>query len=135
MNLLLSKGETHLKIADFNCAKRLGCHSGSSAMLSERGTQLYAAPELKMGLQWNERIDVWACGLCIFMLLEARQPFVLTKRQSARYLQQGGQPWVDWGATSKSMANLVRQCLTVEMRDRPTPVELLQHRVLQAALS
>lgn len=139
MNLLLSKGETHLKIADFNCAKRLGCHRGNSAMLSERGTQLYAAPELRLGLQWNERIDVWACGLCIFMLLRAQQPLDLTQRRSARLLQQGCLPCVDWGAISNSMANLVRQCLTVEMRDRPSPMELLEHCVLsgskQAALS
>jgi len=138
MNLLLSKGETHLKIADFSCAKRLGCHRGSSAMLSERGTQLYAAPELRLGLQWNERIDVWACGLCIFMLLRARQPLELTKRRSARLLQQRCLSSIDWGAISKSMANLVRQCLTVEMRDRPSPMELLEHCVFsgpkQAAL-
>jgi len=133
MNLLLSKGETHLKIGDLNCAKRLGCHRGSSAMLSERGTQLYAAPELRLGLQWNERIDVWACGLCIFMLLRARQPLGLTKRRSARFLQQGCLPCVDWGAISKSMANLVRQCLTVEMRDRPSPMELLEHCVFSGS--
>jgi len=98
-------------------------------MLSARGTQLYAAPELRFGLEWNERIDVWACGLCIFFMTRSQQPFSSENRQNARLLQQGRLPTVDWGAMSKPLVNLVRQCLVVQMRDRPSPPELLEHCV------
>eukprot|EP00419_Tripos_fusus_P052888 CAMPEP_0172812480 /NCGR_PEP_ID=MMETSP1075-20121228/10069_1 /TAXON_ID=2916 /ORGANISM="Ceratium fusus, Strain PA161109" /LENGTH=484 /DNA_ID=CAMNT_0013652047 /DNA_START=39 /DNA_END=1493 /DNA_ORIENTATION=+ len=135
MNLLLQHKEepTQLKIADFNAAQRLGRGAGCSAMLSARGTQLYAAPELRFGLQWNERIDVWASGLCIFVMLCARHPFSLAKRQQTHELQQGRLPPLAWGAVSKPMRNLVKQCLTVDMRDRPLPMELLEHCIFSTS--
>lgn len=137
MNLLLVHDDaTRLKIADFNSATQLRTRSGSSSvMLSARGTQLYAAPELRFGLQWNERVDVWAAGLSIFFMLCSQQPFNTASRQNARLLQQGCLPHVAWGAMSKCMANLVRQCLVVEMRDRPPPMELLEHRIFSGSIT
>merc|ERR1712110_609137 len=58
-------------------------------------------------------------------MISSQQPFNSATRQNARLLQQGCLPPVDWGA----MINLVRQCLVVQMRDRPSPIELLEHRV------
>jgi len=134
MNLLLvHEDATRLKIADFNSATQLNTQSGTSIMLSARGTQLYAAPELRFGLQWNERVDVWAAGLSIFFMLRSQQPFKSASRQNARMLQQGCLPHVAWGAMSTCMANLVRQCLVVEMRDRPSPMELLEHRIFSGS--
>jgi serine/threonine protein kinase len=125
--LLLSEDATRLKIGDFNSATQLDCKRGTSGMLSARGTQLYAAPELRIELEWNERMDVWACGLCIFFMVRSQQPFNSVSRQNARLLQQGRLPPVDWGAMSKPLVNLVRQCLVVQMRDRPSPMELVEH--------
>jgi len=134
MNLLLVHDDaTRLKIADFNCATQLNTHSGSSIMLSVCGTQLYAAPELRFGLLWNERVDVWAAGLSIFFMLRSKQPFNSASRQNAHMLQQGCLPHIAWGAISKCMANLVQQCLVVEMRDRPSPMELLEHRIFSGS--
>merc|ERR550532_3219784 len=104
MNLLLLQQEpTQLKISDFNTAKQLGCRTGCSVMLSARGTQLYAAPELLFGLQSNERVDVWASGLCIYVMLRARHPFPNGKPRDIRALQQGHLPSLHWGAMGKPM--------------------------------
>jgi len=134
MNLLmLHEDTTRLKISDFNTARQLGSPAGCSMMLSARGTQLYAAPELALGLQWNERVDVWASGLSLFYMLRAEHPFPSTKRRHVRLLQKRCLPRVDWGTISKWMCNLLRLCLTVEMRDRPVPMELLEHYVFSHA--
>merc|ERR1712129_301869 len=102
MNLLLAdENKTTLKIADFNSAKLLHSGGRSSVMLSARGTQLYVAPELRFGLQWNERVDVWASGLCIYFMCCAQQPFSSASRRNARLLQQGYLPVVDWCTLSK----------------------------------
>lgn len=130
MNLLLtSEDATTLKIGDFGSASQLDSKKNSSGMLSARGTQLYSAPELRFGLEWNERVDVWACGLCIYFMARSQQPFNSASRQNARLLQQGCLPPTDWGAMSKPLVNLVRQCLAVPMHDRPSPMELLEHRL------
>merc|ERR1712032_24176 len=79
-NLLLRDGSQTLKLADFNSAVRIGTGEGCSQMLSARGTHSYSAPELLAGLQWNERVDVWACGLSFFFMLYASLPFDCTSR-------------------------------------------------------
>merc|ERR1712048_98910 len=65
-NVVLRDGASVLKITDFNSAKIIGQGPGSSRMLTDRGTQTFAAPELLLGMNWNERVDIWACGLVIF---------------------------------------------------------------------
>jgi len=127
-NLLLLPGAAQLKIGDFGCARWLGRGAAGGAMLSERGTQLYSAPELRFGLQWNERVDVWASGLCAFVMLRAELPFDGGSRAAMRLLRKGRLPQISWGgAAGSGTRSWVLQCLTVEMRDRPTAMELLWH--------
>jgi len=126
-NLLLLPEATCLKIGDFGSARRIGRGAGGGAMLSHRGTQLYSAPELRFGRQWNERVDVWASGLCAFVMLRAVLPFDGGSRAAARLLCAGRLPKIPWGVAGAASRSLVLQCLTPEMRDRPTAMELLLH--------
>mmetsp|Transcript_57916 Transcript_57916/g.186004 ORF Transcript_57916/g.186004 Transcript_57916/m.186004 type:complete len:526 (+) Transcript_57916:99-1676(+) len=158
-NVLLTEGATSLKIVDFNSAKRIGGGAGASAMLTDRGTHDFSAPELRFGTLWNERVDEWACGLCLYFMLQAALPFAIMHRATAQVLRSGKLPPMHWdtaesptsaaseaascgaGGTSILMRNLVLQCLTVNMHDRPPVMELLMHPVfhqhdkpLQAAM-
>lgn len=126
-NVLLQHDATSLKITDFNSAKRIGRGPGSSLMLTDRGTHLYCAPELRFGRLWNERIDIWSCGLCFFFMLRADLPFDVGSRGVAKSLLLGKLPDVKWDNISDLTRNLIAQCLTVNMRDRPPAMELLAH--------
>jgi serine/threonine protein kinase len=128
-NLLLTSRAECLKITDFNSARIIGTAEDTSVMLSERGTYLYAAPEVRFGHLWNERVDVWACGICIFYLLRANLPFNSSSRSTKLVLLRGKLPDICWGGISEMLTNLIQQCLTVNMRDRPPPMELLLHSV------
>lgn len=66
-NLFLMEDTTTLRIIDFNSAARIGARS-DSVMLTDRGTHLYSAPELRCGRLWNERVDIWGCGVCLDLL-------------------------------------------------------------------
>lgn len=118
-------GEYQLKISDFNSATRVG--KGQSLLLTDRGTQTYTAPELRFGRLWNERIDIWACGLCVFFLLEGCIPFDITKQEVSESLMSGSLPRINWANISSTAGNLIRQCLILEPADRPTAMELLLH--------
>lgn len=118
-------GEYQLKISDFNSATRVG--KGQSLLLTDRGTQTYTAPELRFGRLWNERIDIWACGLCVFYVLEGCIPFDITQQQVAESLMSGSLPRINWTNISSTAGNLIRQCLILEPADRPTAMELLLH--------
>jgi len=135
-NLLLSmnkgvEGILILKIGDFGCAKEIGCHeSGTRLMLTDRGSYEYAAPELALGLVWNERIDVWAVGLCSYFMLAGVLPFSILDSQILDIMRQGMLPNIHWMDLSDNMIRFVTECLTVKMENRPSAMELDVHRAL-----
>ncbi|CAK9055169.1 unnamed protein product [Durusdinium trenchii] len=114
-----------LKITDFNSAKRVGACNG--LLLTDRGTQLYNAPELRFGRLWNERIDIWASGLCLYFMLRKTVPFNIGDQKVADTLLSGKLPHIDWSMMSPLAGNLIRQCLFVDPCDRPTAMELRLH--------
>jgi len=129
-NLFLKHGATTLKIGDFNSATQLsgGESPGSSsrfAMLSQRGTPLYSAPEIRFGRDWNERADIWALGLCGYFMLQARLPFDVGNPVVTKALESGVLPEVPWGCMSEHLKGLLTRCLSVDMRSRPAAMELL----------
>lgn len=135
-NLLLTSPSPRsaLKITDFNSAKRIGQSAGSSLMLTDRGTQLYSAPELRFGRMWNERIDIWAAGLCLYFMLHGLLPFDSSKSYVKTQLLAGRLPTIEWASSvSPAMANLIEQCISVDFKNRPPALELLVHPVLTAA--
>lgn len=126
-NLLLRNGGKKLKLADFNSATRIGIGGAATKMLSARGDNFYSAPEVLSGNMWNERIDIWACGLSLFYMLRAALPFDCTVVKVKKTLVGGQTPEVAWTDLSQMVCNLIQQTLTVDMRDRPPALELLQH--------
>lgn len=125
-NLLLQSSNV-LKVADFNSAKQIG--NGSSLMLTDRGTHTFTAPELYFGHEWNERVDIWACGLTLYYMLWGALPFNITERSVKQALMMGSLPSVNFDGVSALMRSLILQCLTVTMRDRPPALLLLMHPV------
>lgn len=132
-NLLLTDNATELKITDFNSAKQVGTTSRSE-MLTDRGTRLYSAPELRFGKIWNERIDIWAAGVSLFFFVAADLPFDIRDSAVWSLVRNGSLPTIDWHGLSSIAQNLIQQCLSIEMRDRPPAVELLQHESFNSHL-
>lgn len=128
-NLLLSDSARKLKLTDFNSAKRIGSADDSAVMLSARGTHQFSAPELLAGHVWNERVDIWACGLSSFYMVCAELPFNCTDPDVKELLVVGRCPDILWDGVPPLLRHLLEQCLAVDMRDRPPAMELLQHRL------
>jgi len=134
-NLALLEDACTLRILDFNSAKQIGVHSSASAMLTDRGTHLYSAPEYRFSGCWNERADIWACGLCLFFMLRAKLPFNIDTRAVTKALLSRKLPGISWANVPELMRNIIEQCLTVSMPDRPTAMELLQHPLFNSRAS
>ncbi|CAE7197932.1 unnamed protein product [Symbiodinium natans] len=99
-NCLLKDGARALKLTDFNSAKVIGQGVGSTVMLSERGTKDFSAPELLLGGLWNERVDIWASGLCLYFML------------------RGSHPWTSFQHAKKAfMAGCLPQALQLQAAD------------------
>lgn len=76
-NVLLN-GQNTVKLIDFNISKRTSRKSVSSedsptkfksTFFTQISSPLYAAPELKDQFTYSESIDLWGCGVAMFVLL------------------------------------------------------------------
>eukprot|EP00931_Biecheleriopsis_adriatica_P060625 TRINITY_DN36421_c0_g1_i1.p1 TRINITY_DN36421_c0_g1~~TRINITY_DN36421_c0_g1_i1.p1 ORF type:complete len:369 (+),score=64.60 TRINITY_DN36421_c0_g1_i1:59-1165(+) len=130
-NCLLKDGATTLKITDFNSAKVVGQSQGSTAMLTDRGTHAFTAPELLLGRMWNDRVDIWACGLCLYVTLRVLLPWRSECSEAKQAFSAGKLPEVDLSELSDDMRDLLLQCLNVDMLMRPPAMKLLLHPALK----
>lgn len=75
-NLMLEKpyregGEVNIKVIDFGASSLLPPEKQLEKMT---GTSLYVAPEV-LDQRYNEKCDVWSCGVIMYMLLAGFPPF------------------------------------------------------------
>ncbi|EDO33022.1 predicted protein [Nematostella vectensis] len=124
-NLLLSERPSDhrppiIKLTDFGIAKQL----------KGNGSPLYLAPEtiLEEGLTYA--VDIWACGVILYLLLVGYPPFwnEQTEFLLLSILQSNYTfPSPYWDTVSEPAKDLIRKMLVVDPRDRITAVEALKH--------
>jgi len=61
-----------VKLSDFGFATKLARGDKLSARI---GTPTYVAPEILAGEEYDEKVDVWSFGVCVFTLLTSCKPF------------------------------------------------------------
>ena len=61
----------HLKLIDFGTAQKF---RPDQFMIQQYGTPYYMAPEMIKGC-YNEKCDIWSCGVILYILLTNEAPF------------------------------------------------------------
>ncbi|KAJ7973555.1 GPCR kinase [Quillaja saponaria] len=69
---LLFDSRNNLKVADFGSAEWFGEEGSMSGIV---GTPYYVSPEVLMGRNYNEKVDVWSCGVILYIMLAGIPPF------------------------------------------------------------
>ncbi|KAI4350110.1 hypothetical protein L6164_010627 [Bauhinia variegata] len=69
---VLFDSRNSLKLADFGSAEWFGDGRSMSGVV---GTPYYVAPEVLMGRDYNEKVDVWSCGVILYIMLTGIPPF------------------------------------------------------------
>ena len=61
-----------LKVTDFGFSKVLETDKKETNKL---GTTLYMAPELFKGVEYDHKVDTWALGVMVYIMLSGKYPF------------------------------------------------------------
>jgi len=65
-------GNFEIKIIDFGCSRIF--KKGKRKLSGIIGTSIYCAPEI-INDKYDEKCDIWACGVIMYLLLSGRPPF------------------------------------------------------------
>merc|ERR1719471_1131792 len=77
-NILLDK-HFNVKLADFGFAYAFMKNNEILTMRTELGTRGYMAPEIARTHSYNHKVDYFACGVILFILLSGFPPFKQTE--------------------------------------------------------
>jgi len=133
-NLLLGSEDDDtigLKVADFGFAKKC-----PGKLRTRCGTPAYVAPEICVGVPYNEAVDVWSCGVILYLILSGKIPFHVKREPGkkhdlkALFLKIRAADYVfdehHWDMISMSAKQVIARMLTVDPKRRITIKEALK---------
>jgi len=132
-NMLLNDKKTlSVKVADFGLSK---LYSGQ-ALQTACGTPFYVAPDILLGTGYGPEVDMWACGVLLYILLSGRLPFHADNdAQLFQLIMEGNlvfkSPQFD--TVSKEATDLIRKLLVVDPKTRLTAKQALEHPFIKGA--
>uniref|UniRef100_A0A8C7RZG4 calcium/calmodulin-dependent protein kinase n=1 Tax=Oncorhynchus mykiss TaxID=8022 RepID=A0A8C7RZG4_ONCMY len=129
-NLLLASKckNAAVKLADFGLA--IEVQGDQQAWFGFAGTPGYLSPEVLRKEAYGKPVDIWACGVILYILLVGYPPF-WDEDQHKLYQQiKAGAydfPSPEWDSVTPEAKNLINQMLTINPAKRITAQEALKH--------
>lgn len=116
-----------IKVIDFGTSDKFGRGKMHNKQI---GTPFYIAPEV-LNNSYNEKCDLWSCGVIIYILLCGLPPFwaeneneIYAAVKRGKYTMEGD----DWEDISEDAKDLIRNLLTKDINKRFSAQEALNHR-------
>ena len=127
--LIVSKdreGLPTIKICDFGTSKMFEKGAVQRKLV---GSSYYIAPEV-LKKHYNEKCDVWSCGVIMYILLSARPPFggeddneIMERVSSGKYDLESP----PFNKLSKNSIDLIKRLLTMDPEQRISAEQALNH--------
>ena len=127
--LIVSKdkeGYPTIKVCDFGTSK---IFEKGAVQRNLVGSSYYIAPEV-LKKNYNEKCDIWSCGVIMYILLSARPPFggnddndIMERVSIGKYDLESS----PFDKLSSSALDLIRKCLTMDVNQRISADECLKH--------
>eukprot|EP01068_Selenidium_serpulae_P007293 Selendium_serpulae@DN4672_c0_g1_i2.p1 len=119
-----------VKLADFSISTEFEIDGGY--LNRQLGTSYYVAPEV-FSSRYTEKVDIWSCGVCLYILLCGVPPFNGESEDDIKddvirgKLVFKGPTWTE---RSPRCISFIRELLRNDPRIRPTARQALQNRWL-----
>ena len=126
-NILLDSNSDDLsiKIVDWGCAKRI---KKDERLHQVDGSSYYIAPEVLQG-DYNEKCDIWSCGVILYILLCGYPPFNGDNDEEIYASILSGEfsfPEEEWNSVSDEAKNFIKKMLVKNPEERITALDSLQ---------
>ncbi|CAE7339366.1 CPK3 [Symbiodinium sp. CCMP2592] len=121
--------EFTVKLIDFGFGSRI---LEGVKLRAKVGTFVYSAPEILRGDLCDEKLDLWALGCVLFVLLSGDFPFYGNDTQG-QILSGKFELDQKWSGVSSEAKDLITQLLCVDAAKRLSASQILQHPWLQKA--
>ncbi|CAD8108836.1 unnamed protein product [Paramecium primaurelia] len=128
-NVLLditSQGNYNVKVVDWGTAK---IFSPNQQINEKFGTLYYMAPEV-LKRNYNEKCDIWSCGVILYILLSGMPPFngktdaeIQKNILNGKYKLEGEV----WNSASAHAKDLVTKMLQYDVQKRLSAKQVLEH--------
>mmetsp|Transcript_19139 Transcript_19139/g.27673 ORF Transcript_19139/g.27673 Transcript_19139/m.27673 type:complete len:733 (+) Transcript_19139:108-2306(+) len=120
-NLLLvdNVSDTNMKLADFGFARKYEPLKGG--LTTRCGTPAFVAPEVLLGVPYDDKVDVWSCGVILYLLLGGYPPFQHENHKGLfRKIRAGDYVFHEkyWDGISIEAKQLVSKLLSVDPESR-----------------
>lgn len=133
-NLLLESKQSNscIKVIDFGTSS-LFEKKNENKMKSKEGTPYYIAPEV-LGLKYDEKCDLWSCGVILYIMLSGYPPFngetpkqIMDKVRLGKYEMTSDV----WHHISPQAKSLVDALLTYDPLERISAKQAILHPWIQ----
>ncbi|CAD8176142.1 unnamed protein product [Paramecium octaurelia] len=110
------KPNSNLKIIDFGTSRKMETNQNLTKRL---GTPYYIAPEV-LKRNYNEKCDVWSCGVILYIMLCGYPPFGGQDQEILQNIELGKYEFdpEDWNKISDEAKNLIKRMLTKDYQQR-----------------
>lgn len=121
-----SKELFQIKVIDFGTSDKI---KKNKMLTMQIGTPYYIAPEVLVA-SYNEKCDLWSCGVIMYILLCGSPPFFAEEDEEIYKLVKEGKfsmSGKDWMVVSPEAKDLIRHLLTKDISKRLSAQQALDH--------
>lgn len=127
--------DAEIKVIDFGLAKN---YSDGELMKTQAGTPYYVAPQVLQRTGYDEKCDIWSCGVICYILICGYPPFYGDSDQQILDRVKKGTfdyPASDWAGHTDEVKDFINLMLTMDPKARHSAEALLQHPWVQMSKS
>ena len=77
-----------LKIADFGLSAQFLSEGQTQVFSHQCGTLAYMSPELAQEKFYTKEVDIWSCGIIMYILLTGKHPLLSAQDDANSFLQK-----------------------------------------------
>ena len=121
-----NKDFDQIKIIDFGTSL---VYDSAKSLDEKLGTPYYIAPEV-LNKKYNEKCDIWSCGVITYIILSGMPPFNgQSDQEIMKKVRIGKFSFSDpcWANVSDKGKDFITQLLTYDVDQRPSAEAALKH--------